>query len=142
VTWTRHAVHHPAHVPGGGFFAHSLILPVNLAWDAFGQANGAGTLAEVETRTGGYRRAPIGPLDHPAIGCILLAEPFFLPPDVRITVLPNFARSALQDKTHRTETDVGQALYTEVADRALRRPEQAKPHAGCPSSRCDRTCCS
>lgn len=111
-------LHHPANViVGGGFFARSLILPVTLAWDAFKQANGADTLADVKARIGQYRRQPIGPLDNPAIGCILLAEPFFLSQDEWIEVPPDFAKNIVQGKTYSTESEAGKALYDQVADR-------------------------
>ena len=114
-------LHHPANViVGGGFFARSLILPVALAWDAFGQANGAGTLAEVKARIGQYRHQPIGPFDNPAIGCILLAEPFFLPQAEWIEVPPDFAKNIVQGKTYSTETEAGRQLYDQVADRLRR----------------------
>ena len=37
-----HAPHH--YIVGGGFFAHSTILPVSLAWKAFAAKNGTNTL--------------------------------------------------------------------------------------------------
>jgi putative restriction endonuclease len=114
-------LHHPANIiVGGGFFARSLILPVGLAWEAFGQANGASTLAEVKARIGQYRHQPIGQFDNPPIGCILLAEPFFLSQDDWIEVPSDFAKNIVQGKTYSTETEVGQALYDQVADRLRR----------------------
>ena len=37
------------YIVGGGFFAHSTILPVSLAWDAFGEKNGASSLEEMRS---------------------------------------------------------------------------------------------
>ena len=37
-------------IVGGGVFAHATILPISLAWDAFGIANGAPTLQEMRER--------------------------------------------------------------------------------------------
>lgn len=34
-------------IVGGGFFVHFSVMPIALAWDVFGQANGASTLAEL-----------------------------------------------------------------------------------------------
>ena len=120
-------LHHPQNViVGGGFFARSLILPVALAWDAFGQANGASTLAEVKARIGKYRRQPIGPLDNPDIGCILLAEPFFFSQDDWIEVPPDFAKNIVQGKTYMTDTEAGKQLYEQVADRLRRTVAQAR----------------
>src|ERR1700741_1584683 len=43
-------------IVGGGFFSHSTILPVSLAWEAFGQKNGAATVLEMRARGERYRR--------------------------------------------------------------------------------------
>lgn len=37
-------------IVGGGVFAHADILPVSIAWEAFGIKNGAPTLAEMRKR--------------------------------------------------------------------------------------------
>jgi hypothetical protein len=42
-------------IVGGGVFARSDILPVSLAWDAFGTGNGAASLAEMRERIACYR---------------------------------------------------------------------------------------
>jgi hypothetical protein len=51
-------------------------LPVSLAWETFGEANGATSLEEVRGRISKYRR-PIERGEDPQIGCIRLEEPFF-----------------------------------------------------------------
>ena len=35
---------------GGGFFTHSSILPVRLAWEAFGGKNGSSTFREMRCK--------------------------------------------------------------------------------------------
>ena len=70
-----HAPHH--FIVGGGFFTHSTILPISLAWSAFGEKNGASSLAEMRTRTEHYRRVRSLPTEDYKIGCILLTQPFF-----------------------------------------------------------------
>jgi HNH endonuclease len=72
-------LHAPDHfIVGGGFFAHWTSLPVSLAWDAFGEKNGAATLQEVRTRLARYRRVTDDPREDYTIGCTLLEQPFFL----------------------------------------------------------------
>ena len=44
-------------IVGGGVYSHSSILPLSLAWDAFGTKNGAATLAEMRERILHYRRS-------------------------------------------------------------------------------------
>jgi putative restriction endonuclease len=42
--------HGPHHfTAGGGFFAQNTIIPVSLAWEAFGEKNGATVIAVTET---------------------------------------------------------------------------------------------
>jgi putative restriction endonuclease len=68
-------------IVGGGVFASSTIMPLVLAWEAFGTANGVSTLAEMRTRILQYRRgsgAETGPLE---VGCRMLTQPFFLAED-------------------------------------------------------------
>jgi putative restriction endonuclease len=78
------------YIVGGGFFTKFLALPVSLAWDAFGEANGATSLDEVKQRISKYRRVAISPFDDPNISCIILAEPFFFREDEWIKAPPDF----------------------------------------------------
>jgi len=65
-------------VVGGGFFSHfSREVPVSLAWDAFGEANGAPSFGEMRRRIEKYRRIQPAPHEDYRIGCILLSQPFF-----------------------------------------------------------------
>ena len=74
---------YPAHaIVGGGFFAHFSAFPASLAWDAFGDKNGAPTYTLMRERIEKYRRRhgyTVGPHEDYEIGCIVLVEPFFLP---------------------------------------------------------------
>ena len=65
-------------IVGGGFFAHFSILSVSLAWEAFGEKNGASSLDEMRRRIERYRRIGSDPGEDYQIGCIILNEPFFL----------------------------------------------------------------
>jgi putative restriction endonuclease len=67
--------HH--HIAGGGFLIAYTHLPLSLAWEIFGEKNGAPTCDALEDR--------IRPLNRthqrdPEIGCTLLANPFFWDP--------------------------------------------------------------
>lgn len=104
-------------IAGGGFFARFLQLPVNLAWDAFREANGVRSLAEMRKRIGFYRRLPIGPDDNPTIGCIMLAEPFFWSRDRWIPCPTDFKLNTVQGKGYDSETGAGRELWEAVAHR-------------------------
>ena len=50
-------LHAPSHfIVGGGVFAHDTPLPCSLAWETFGQANGASSFTEMHARIAKYRR--------------------------------------------------------------------------------------
>ena len=66
-------------VVGGGFFSDSARLRVSEAWELFGEANGADSMAQMRTRIGHYRRAPIGPDEDPVIGCLFVRDVRLLP---------------------------------------------------------------
>ena len=44
------------YIVGCGFFAHATILPMSLAWETFGEKNGARTSQEMRARIEKYRR--------------------------------------------------------------------------------------
>jgi len=82
------------YIAGGGFFAHSTLLPISLAWDAFQEKNGANSLLEMRQRIAKYRRTE-DLFEDFIIGCILLEQPFFLDKSEWIPVLewsPNIVR--------------------------------------------------
>jgi putative restriction endonuclease len=104
-------------IAGGGFFTRFVSLPVSLAWEAFGEGNGARSLTEVRDRISFYRRAPIAANEDPNIGCILLEEPFFLPEQEWIPVPKDFSANIVSGKTYDTANEAGQALWRQIGDR-------------------------
>jgi putative restriction endonuclease len=81
-------------IAGGGFFAHSTLLPVSLAWDASGERNGAATFQEMR-RLIERRRRVIGQSDY-QIGCILLEQPFFFRQEDWIPAPEDWHRNIVQ----------------------------------------------
>ena len=65
-------------IVGGGFFAHGTRLPISIAWEAFGNRNGAADLNDMRRRTERYRRTTSSPTEDYQVGRILLEQPFFL----------------------------------------------------------------
>jgi len=65
-----------------------------------------------------YRRSPIGPSDNPSVGCILLAEPFFLNETDWIPIPADFSLNIVQGKGYDCEDNAtGQALWQEITER-------------------------
>jgi putative restriction endonuclease len=108
------------YIVGGGFFTKFLRLPVSLAWETFGEANGATSLEEVRQRISKYRRQPIERGDDPQIGCILLEEPFFFEQDDWIPSPPDFLPPTQMGKSYDMESGTGLMLWREVTARLER----------------------
>jgi putative restriction endonuclease len=106
-----HAPHH--YIVGGGFFAHSTILPVSLAWQAFGVKNGAGSLLQMK-RLIERRRPKASFFEDYKIGCILLEQPFFFGRHDWIPIPPDFSLNIVQGKTYDLERGHGLQLWQEV----------------------------
>ena len=110
-------LHAPDHfIVGGGIFTHDTLLPCSLAWEAFGQANGAGTLIEMRARIARYRRIDPTARADLLIGCRILTQPFFLDQSAWIPV-PSWARQIVQGKTYSVDETDGAALWEAVAAR-------------------------
>jgi len=102
-------LHHPDNfIAGGGYFVRHAFLPVSLAWKAFGLNNGVRDLAEFQTRIRKYRRGNVG--HDPVIGCIILAQPFFLEQAEWIPVPESFKKNIVTGKSYESEADEGRQL--------------------------------
>ncbi len=113
-------------VVGGGFYAHSTKLPVSLAWDAFGEGNGARSLREMRSRIEKYRRAPAESHEDYTIGCILLEQPFFLPEEIWIPPPPDWHPNIVQGKTYDLRATPGRSLWRQVEE-AIRAKDPQQP---------------
>jgi len=104
-------------VVGGGFFRHFTALPVSLAWEAFGQKNGAPDYATMRRRIARYRKLPDATNEDFTIGCILLSAPFFFPREAWIPVPASWAKNIVQGKTYPASGAEGAALWAAVKER-------------------------
>lgn len=102
------------YIVGGGFFAHFSRVPATLAWEAFGEKNGARTFAEMRIRIGKYRREAFDPRQDPSIGCIILTLPFFFDEVDWIPVPEDFSLNIVQGKTYGTLEEPGRSLWLRV----------------------------
>ena len=112
------------HIAGGGFFIHSSLLPVSLAWEAFGEKNGAATFQEMRQKIAGLRTEAVDPYEDFQIGCILLQQPFFLPQAEWLPVPSDFHRSLMQGKGFDTDSGTGKDLWDVIQ---MRFASQAAP---------------
>jgi len=116
------------YIVGGGFFAHSAILPCSLAWSTFGSKNGASSLTEMRARIEQYRRAAPAKQDY-HIGCILLEQPFFFSRNNWIPVPEDWSISIQQGKCYDLTADLGKQLWEQVQQRLLTMTEFIKEEA-------------
>lgn len=115
-------LHYPHnYIVGGGFFAHSTILPLSLAWDAFGGKNGAQSLSEMRRQIEKHRVAH--PFADYKIGCVLLEQPFFFKENEWISVPADWSRNIVRGKKYDLDTGLGKILWDEVR---LRLQEKSK----------------
>ncbi len=98
--------HH--HVAGGGFFVKSISLPLALAWEFFGERNGASSLdelCELLAPHSGTRSLT------QEIGCTILANPFFLPPERWLANPPGWSSSIVRGKGYESDAHDGAVIW-------------------------------
>lgn len=111
-------LHYPDHfIVGGGFFRHATLLPARVAWDVFGDNNGAACFNEMRQRIEHYRKAAPDTRAEYTIGCILLQEPFFFGQSDWIPVPPDFRKQTQQGKGYDLASPVGRGLWEDVLAR-------------------------
>ena len=110
-----HAPHN--FIVGGGIFTYANKLPSSLAWDAFGEANGAGSLRQMRERIVKYRRDEADPRRDFTIGCRILTEPIFFQESDWIPVPPSWAPNIVSLKRYDTDESEGRRLWESVTDR-------------------------
>ncbi len=98
-------------IVGGGFFAHSSLLPISLAWETFGTSNGAESPEELRHRVEKFRKIEGSSRGDYRIGCILLVQPFFLPEEMWIPVPTDFSPNIVQGKTYDLTVEPGLSMF-------------------------------
>ncbi|OYV36852.1 MAG: restriction endonuclease [Rhodospirillales bacterium 20-64-7] len=117
------------YIVGGGIFAYANILPCSLAWEAFGEANGATSAQEMRSRIAKYKKVDPADRSDFTIGCRILTQPFFFEERDWIPVPPSWSRNIVSFKTYNTGDAEGLALWNTVYDRLNGIPLQP-PTAG------------
>lgn len=110
-------LHYPHNfIAGGGYFIKHSNVPLSLAWEAFGEKNGAASLEELRLRIEKFRTKK--PPEHdPVIGCTILANPFFFGRNDWIPAPPDWSSNIVQGKTYDTNEEVGKRLWIQVQER-------------------------
>ena len=104
-------------IAGGGFFVRHDFLPLQWAWQAFGEKNGVPNMAALRSRILEHRSpSELGR----QIGCTILTQPFFFPRDVWIPVPPDWSANIVTGKSYDTTEPAGQGLWRQVQERLER----------------------
>jgi putative restriction endonuclease len=104
-------------IVGGGVFAYANILPCSLAWEAFGEANGAASFCDMRARIIRYRRNEAESRGDFQIGCRILTQPFFLDRERWLDLPPSWSRNIVTFKTYSTDDADGKYLWDSIQDR-------------------------
>lgn len=104
-------------IGGFGVFSNHSLLPVQIAWDSFGRANGISSFEALRSAIAGYRTGnPVGPMTN--IGCTILVEPVFFPSDLWFDVPQSWSRSIQRGKVYSTDDSEGLKLWNQLHDAA------------------------
>jgi putative restriction endonuclease len=104
-------------IVGGGYFAHDTLLPLSLAWDAFGVKNGVADLAAMTARIRKYQSAESRQLRDPMIGCRLLQQPFFFEKSAWFRAPDAFPVNAVSGKAYDVADADGALIHRAVMER-------------------------
>ena len=107
-------------IVGGGIFAHANTLPSSLAWEAFGEANGATSFWEMRASIAKYRKAEPDSKSDFEIGCRILTQPFFFEESDYLSPPQSFAPNITRFKTYNTQSQEGYELWKAVQDTKAR----------------------
>ncbi len=95
-------------IAGGGFFVKYSVLPLSLAWKAFGEKNGAADISSLRRLVLKHRRDNFY---DPVIGCTILTNPFFLTRDKWIPVPNDWSMNIVSGKSYRGGDEAFQELW-------------------------------
>lgn len=100
------------HIAGGGFLVKYEALPIRLAWEAFGEKNGASTYEAFSRLILSARGR--GPEMMKDVGCSILGEPFFFDRRDWIPMSADFAGSVVRGKFFDSTEPDGERIWHAV----------------------------
>jgi len=104
-------------IAGGGFFIGYSKLQLSVAWNIFGEHNGASSFPDFSDSIRAYMGATNALAPDPQIGCIILTQPFFWPEPLWMPPPADWSRNIVRGKTYSTDTESGRRLYEAVTER-------------------------
>lgn len=105
-------------VAGFGVLARHTRLPAWLAWESFGEANGAPDFETMRRRIERYRGGPRDPAGSYEIGCLLAVQPVFFDPSEWIPQPTDFGKQTVTGKGYDLAEGEGLRLWQACRERA------------------------
>lgn len=104
-------------VGGFGVFNNHSRLPIQIAWETFGRANGMASLEELRSSIARFRtNTSVGLATD--IGCTVLVQPIFLSPDLWFDLPPSWSNSIQRGKRYSTDGIEGLAVWNRLLELA------------------------
>lgn len=111
---------HGSPIVGFGFFSWRTRLPAWMAWETFGEGNGAPDRSSMLSRISRLRKdQKIDLTGKYEIGCLVIADPVFFPKALWVTPPADWPLSVQRGKGYDVSTGEGQRIYQECQARAL-----------------------
>lgn len=101
-------------IGGIGFFSVHSILPISIAWEIFGNRNGAATMNEFYNNILRLRSKDNTLNANPNIGCIVLTNPIFFRKEDWISLPEDWSKSIVQGKSYSDDTVIGNSLWKQI----------------------------
>lgn len=120
-------------IGGFGIFERYSVLPLWLAWEAFGVRNGTPDEASLRAKIAGYRRVDPRVAGGLEIGCAILTQPVFFEDAAWVKVASDWHRSIVVGKGYDLTRGEGERMYRECLERSTHegitsRPGEYEPH--------------
>jgi putative restriction endonuclease len=104
-------------IGGFGIFFNYSLLPIQMAWETFGRANGVSSLEGLCNAIALFRtNTSVGLATN--IGSTVLVQPIFFPPHLWFDVPESWARSIVRGKQYSADNNEGLQLWTKLLDTA------------------------
>lgn len=104
-------------IGGGGVYTHFSKMPLSLAWEAFGEANGASSLQQARAIIRKYHNDDSQMKADFPIGCRILTHPFFFDEPQWMPLPDSFSPNIVTSKSFDTDDVEGRALWDQVIER-------------------------
>jgi len=106
-------------IGGFGVLSNSSILPLQIAWETFREANGVTSYEDLRVAISRYKEGEaVGPATN--IGCRILVEPIFFPPHLWIDLPDSWSPNIVGGKRYSTDEREGLLIWNQLQNAAQR----------------------